>query len=122
MPVVGRGDAVSFFELQTEVLEREAHGGGNAGEARLGRLAEEQVTRHVEPYIIYICRPGEAAGVGVEDLVEYVAVDAKPMAYGLAVEVDVAVELLVMDKRLKTLKEFCLIVHSRLLLEMRLQK
>ena len=56
LPVVGGGDAVTLLEQQAEVLEREAHG-GYAGEARLGRLTAEEVTRHVEPFIIYICRP-----------------------------------------------------------------
>lgn len=54
--------------------------------------------------------------MGIKDLVECMSFYAKPLAYGLAVEGYVAVELFVADERLKTLEEFCLMFHSRLLL------
>ena len=58
---------------------------------------------HVEAHLVDICGQGEAVGVGVEQLVEHVAVDAETLADGIAVEGNVAVELFVVEVFWKSL-------------------
>ena len=79
LAVLGGSDAVAFLELQTEVLRGEADGGGDVRDALAGLVAQ-QFVGHVEAHLVDICGQGEAVGIGVEQLVEYVAVDAETLA------------------------------------------